>query len=191
MSDTEHKTVKEAVEALGETKKEIKEALEKLDKIKKQLEDLIDDGPIPAITFYNVHEEKEFFRVDVAFSKLSSVQNWNNASDKATDGDVTTAAVTKFEALPWYSAELGLRFSAIKLNITGFLIFSAEKYQTVYTVDNGVETLCAKLRIQQRKKFNWTVICETPGTGFKISASRDNGESTAVNLYEVTIEVKV
>ena len=131
-------------------------------------------------------DAQEFSVVSVTSSRLSS-------ADRATDGDITTNALTGFEAAPWYSAELGDTFSAIRLTIVGYTgRFTAS--HTVYTVNNGVETECAKrVEEERRKSFIWTVVCENAGNGFKITAGPDPEAvlwiRASLSVYEVTVEV--
>ena len=81
--------------------------------------------------------------------------------DKATDGDMSSGSLTAFdfEPVPWYSAELGGRFTAIRLNIMQFSM--GYTYITDHLTINEAEL---------RKDNPWIVLCQNAGTGFKISA---------------------
>ena len=177
MSETERKTLKEAVEKLQETKKQ-------LIVMKKQLDALIDGKE---------EEKARFTRVDLATSRMSSMmglsdkQQWS--ADKATDGYEGTSAKTSAGMAPWYSAQLGVRFSAIRLNITGTTSYATES-TTIFTVDEGVETECETRG--ELGKFSWTVECPNTGTGFKIMVKRqpESSFSPYLTINEVTVEIQ-
>ena len=190
MSDTQLTSLKEVMESLEELEEKLNETQylledqqEELIKSKELLEYLIDGGG----------EEKEFTLVNVTSSLLSSATAAypNGTADKATDGDINTTAITSYEYEPYYSAELGVRFTAIKLNISEYT-FGAD---IVYIVDNGVETECARrVEPSTTKSFTWEVLCQNAGTGFKISAvpvyAFNRATVTYLELAEVTVEVK-
>ena len=170
-------------EELIKSKELLEDQQEELIKSKELLEYLIDGGG----------EEEEFTLVNVKSSLLSSATAAypDRTADKATDGDINTTAITSYEYEPYYSAELGVRFTAIKLNISEYT-FGAD---IVYIVDNGVETECARrFEPSTTKSLTWEVLCQNAGTGFKISAvpvyAFNRATVTYLELAEVTVEVK-
>ena len=173
MSDTQLKALKEVEVKMNETQH--------------LLEQLINDG--------GEEKEKEFCVVSVESSQQSSVSpaHPEDTADKATDGDISTRSMTTRETAPWYSAELGGRFTAIRLNITQFTMHYAA-HITLYTVDDGVETECATHITAMEDRWtenSWTVTCQDAGTGFKISAfPRPWWTTTPLILAEILVEVQ-
>ena len=139
-------------------------------------------------------EEKEFCVVSVESSQQSSVISTfpDGTADKATDGDISTMSETAFEPAPWYSAELGGRFTAIRLNITQFSMGNTH-HLTIYTLENGVETECARHNEDELWRDRpWSAMCQNAGTGFKISAvPKPYRTTTNMILQEITVEVQL
>lgn len=173
--------VKNRVTILEEAVKKLSQSQEdnesELEETQIKLEDLLKDREVCGL----------LTRAKVVSSRLSSVLT-NNTADKATDGRSDTEAATETENYPWYSAELGVRFSRIQLSMRLFQFTERQQDEhhfdpmdssfTVYTVDEGVKTRCRDRETS----------CHTAGTGFKIVHTHNN---TQLHVEEVTTCIKL
>ena len=183
ISDAQIKTVQGAVEKLEQMAQQVEqqslEIKKEVEETKKSLEDML--------------KETQWIGVNVISSKQSRpYSNWQDPK-YATDGDLSTCNFLN-QHKPWYSAEVGTSFTAIKLNFTLKPHWLTDSY-TLYTVDDGVETKCAEHdveKLSEEEKKSWAVECRNSGTGFKISSSTSSSTSfsTVLSIFEVTAVIQ-
>jgi len=125
----------------------------------------------------------------VVSSTISTIYSSQNTADKATDNKPNSFASTNFEKTPVYTAQLDSRFKGIQLNITGYTHFPC--LLTIYTVDNGVETICSQPEMDKAGTYWKTVGCKSSGSGFKIVAQNKDGKLLRLIIYEIDMEIVI